>query len=830
MNLTRVEQARRLVRLVVFGGESRAPDGGAVEVRVRKGGSVEKSWYVHVSEIPDPVVAWSQDEDVWFGTVVRKVGGSVTSDLLSAWSVWADVDHESAVQRLVRFALPPTVVVSTGRGAHGYWRLSRPLDMSNPQHVSFLREVVHGIAWVVGGDPAVHDPARLLRLPGTYNPKYDPPRLAEIVHLDEGAIYRVEDLSRYRKPLFSPTRPETPDISVLPPRIQDLIRRGWFEGCGYRSRSEADAAVVTSMVAHGFSDDQIRQVFCDPGYGISSKVLEEGPNSHNYLSRTISRAKIHIASRGTVPEGPRVRGGPDGIEVLRGDGKWALVLDAPVTALARLVGDEEGYVVDVGGKRLVLRAQHFSSSREFKLGLKMAASWMGSDKDVQVVLQYLKAQDPPTKRAVRKIGWYDRSVIFPNMYMDENGRWIDDVDYVYVGHMADVSLRVYDGGNWEEEVAKPVLKVMSLVQHDEVTCLRVLGWFLATFAAPFIRDASPDHGFPLLLVTGIRESGKTTSLEYYSRMVGAGPMLHSAKDITPFALIDLLSSSNTLPVIFDEHRVRPGNRDTRAFFYTDLRHAYKGAVVVRGRPNLEVARYVLSAPVCVAGESEFPDDALMTRAVACKFESRRHGMDEKMQALPVDYFASGMYRHVLRRLPEIPGIIDRARKMTRWIASPRQRVAEAVWRIGLMLVDDIVRFDIPAYVPESGPGRVVEATRVVQEVVRIIAELVRVGRIRPRVDYKVSEQSGRQILWIAPALVVPAVVEYVARHGTDLDLPMSRDSILDHLKAASDSLVVSRGNVKWMGSGSVRAYGIDLQVVEEELGIPAEFWYEAMGG
>jgi len=51
--------------------------------------------------------------------------------------------------------------------------------------------------WVqhVGGDPAVHDLARILRLPGTVNLKYDPPRTITTVLLKIDRLYELQDLA-----------------------------------------------------------------------------------------------------------------------------------------------------------------------------------------------------------------------------------------------------------------------------------------------------------------------------------------------------------------------------------------------------------------------------------------------------------------------------------------------------------------------------------------------------------------------------------------------------------------------------------------------------------
>lgn len=60
---------------------------------------------------------------------------------------------------------PPSLAVSSGRGAHAYWLLDEPTD-----DVERVRSINQRLRDQFGGDNAV-DPARILRLAGTLNHK-----------------------------------------------------------------------------------------------------------------------------------------------------------------------------------------------------------------------------------------------------------------------------------------------------------------------------------------------------------------------------------------------------------------------------------------------------------------------------------------------------------------------------------------------------------------------------------------------------------------------------------------------------------------------------------
>lgn len=78
----------------------------------------------------------------------------------------------------------PSVVVESGGGYHLYWLFAAPfvLDSEDARQEAIRLQA----AWVdrVGADPASKDLARVLRVPGTRNYKYDPAPLVTIKRED----------------------------------------------------------------------------------------------------------------------------------------------------------------------------------------------------------------------------------------------------------------------------------------------------------------------------------------------------------------------------------------------------------------------------------------------------------------------------------------------------------------------------------------------------------------------------------------------------------------------------------------------------------------------
>lgn len=91
----------------------------------------------------------------------------------------------------------PSVLIDSGGGLHAYWLLREPwlLESDDARHAA---EVVEHL-WVdtVGADPSVHDLTRVLRIPGTLNFKYDPPRPVEYIACNLERTYSLQALTAH---------------------------------------------------------------------------------------------------------------------------------------------------------------------------------------------------------------------------------------------------------------------------------------------------------------------------------------------------------------------------------------------------------------------------------------------------------------------------------------------------------------------------------------------------------------------------------------------------------------------------------------------------------
>lgn len=171
-------------------------------------------WWEVGEAPPDP----PDGEDVYFGVHPTRHRGSAgdrgrteTVGVLNA--LYAEFDFKDfeggegpelvCRQHIDELNPPPSALVASGGGYHGYWIFENPWVLADDDQRALARNLQR--AWVehIGGDTGAKDLARVLRVPGTLNHKYDPPRPVELIHFN-GARYSPKSLDKY---LPTPVKP-----------------------------------------------------------------------------------------------------------------------------------------------------------------------------------------------------------------------------------------------------------------------------------------------------------------------------------------------------------------------------------------------------------------------------------------------------------------------------------------------------------------------------------------------------------------------------------------------------------------------------------------------
>jgi len=207
-----------------------------------------------------------QGYDAFFGVNPRNDKRGRNENVPAYVAAIADLDAPDVawphVARLAEHGAPPSACVRTARGVHLYWFLK---EFEPAIHKN--QEIIQRLQLAVKSD-AVHDPARVLRIPGTVYWKQQP-TISEVytpwIHSDRR--YTLNELSAHVSALW-------PELKVTPEPVEgnslETLNRGarpmredlWQRYTAPRSkgsRSEMCLGFMQTALLYGWSDEQITE-------------------------------------------------------------------------------------------------------------------------------------------------------------------------------------------------------------------------------------------------------------------------------------------------------------------------------------------------------------------------------------------------------------------------------------------------------------------------------------------------------------------------------------------------------------------------------------------
>lgn len=199
----------------------------------------------------------------YFGVATRRDASSgALENCFELSTIFVDVDFNhtpeaTARERLSEFPFPPSAVILSGHGLHVYWVLREPLNLQDPVECALAKSLLRRLAYILGADLQAAEPARVLRLPGTSNFKYTPPRQVLVDHLaDEAELqYHASDFDELLPP--EPAASAAPFRS--PERILDGSRNDTLYRCGRSMKTKGFGRTAIGMALHAENQDK-----CDP--------------------------------------------------------------------------------------------------------------------------------------------------------------------------------------------------------------------------------------------------------------------------------------------------------------------------------------------------------------------------------------------------------------------------------------------------------------------------------------------------------------------------------------------------------------------------------------
>lgn len=269
---------------------------GFVEVRTIRAGKVDQ-WFTRSRglAVERALEMSTEGWDAYYGVLPRlSEKGNGDSCATETTVLWADLDAKTigsksqALMSLVRYVLPPSVVVDSGHGYHAYWKLDEAVPFER------ARLAMIGIARELHGDH-VYDRARILRIPGTTNYKADPVPVRTVV-FNTTHVMAMRDFHqqvahgvRDQMPQVAPRPATTPRYRShdLPDWLQDLIDLGAPQG----QRSEQAYKVMIKLASRGWSDAEIRQAFDTGGIG---EKMREMRNGDRWFEHSLAKARTQV--------------------------------------------------------------------------------------------------------------------------------------------------------------------------------------------------------------------------------------------------------------------------------------------------------------------------------------------------------------------------------------------------------------------------------------------------------------------------------------------------------------------------------------------------------
>lgn len=161
--------------------------------------------------------AKSSKKDTYFAPAVFTAESRSSKAVTTVRTLWADLDEVDPDNIPTMFK--PTAVWESSPGRYqALWRLKQSLTMNEQQRLN------QRLTYAIGADKGGWDITQVLRIPGTFNHKYDPPPKVKLLHLNGHKI----DAERALDDL--PEITTIDDRSVQLPEARDVIaqRRSTF--------------------------------------------------------------------------------------------------------------------------------------------------------------------------------------------------------------------------------------------------------------------------------------------------------------------------------------------------------------------------------------------------------------------------------------------------------------------------------------------------------------------------------------------------------------------------------------------------------------------------
>jgi len=289
---------------------------------------------------------------------------------------------------------------------------------------------------------------------------------------------------------------------------------------------------------------------------------------------------------------------------------------------------EDTFIGNVRSQGEVWRGVHLPKSAfqsistlSKKLG-RAAWAWLGTDTDVRFLLPHVTAQwqllGAVKSLATSVIGRHGNFWVAPDVVLDKNSTlnmYNTSVLYVDSGRTRpNVTFAYIPSDNELVGLLRPLAANLPNLNVPFVLW-PMLGWFMATPFKTLLKTMRIP--FPHLAVYGSTGAGKTSTIEsILMPLIGYEEPAHSHDcDTTPYALMALMSSTNSVPISLAEFRQSLLGIAAFKALRRMLLLAYDSAEDTRGTRDQRTIEYNYMAPIVLSGEDVVADMAIRRRTI-----------------------------------------------------------------------------------------------------------------------------------------------------------------------------------------------------------------------
>jgi len=266
-----------------------------------------KNLFIQSLEIDSiPSILESQEkQNCYFGVATRRDGDGSKGGIAEIPSLWCDVDvakgspaYDHFKQIYKDFPLKPSILVESGGGYHLYWLLKEP---ASKKDVPRVEDLLKRISAHLGGDMVAAEAARILRVPGTWNMKYNPKRRIIIRHFNPEKQYNLDEFE-ILPPLPAEERAGRDQLHT-PGWEQDLLK-----GVSKGERNISITRLAGRYLGKGLSREEILPILMDANARFAPPLaLKEVEVILDSVIKTDSR---NHSERSEKPREPDTHDGP----------------------------------------------------------------------------------------------------------------------------------------------------------------------------------------------------------------------------------------------------------------------------------------------------------------------------------------------------------------------------------------------------------------------------------------------------------------------------------------------------------------------------------------